>query len=152
MRALITGGAGFIGSHLAERLLQDGNKVAVIDNLSTGSLDNIESFKKNWIHALEIFGKNQVSTYILTGFGESTDEFIEDLENVISLGVIPFITPVRSLPGRDDLPSTNHHSLLEIYIKAGKMMREYGVNPYENKAGCVRCGGCSAIKEAYSAL
>ncbi len=45
MRALITGGAGFIGSHLAERLLKDGNKVAVIDNLSTGSLKNIENFK-----------------------------------------------------------------------------------------------------------
>ncbi len=42
MRALITGGAGFIGSHLAERLLDDGNKVVVIDNLSTGSLKNIE--------------------------------------------------------------------------------------------------------------
>lgn len=41
MRALITGGAGFIGSHLAERLLADGHEVTVIDNLSTGSLDNI---------------------------------------------------------------------------------------------------------------
>jgi len=47
MRALITGGAGFIGSHLAERLLKDGNKVVVIDNLSTGSLKNIEGFKKH---------------------------------------------------------------------------------------------------------
>lgn len=45
MKILITGGAGFIGSHLAERLLQDGHHVHVIDNLSTGSLDNIESFK-----------------------------------------------------------------------------------------------------------
>jgi len=45
MKALITGGAGFIGSHLAERLLSDGNEVIVIDNLSTGSLDNIEQFK-----------------------------------------------------------------------------------------------------------
>jgi UDP-glucose 4-epimerase len=44
MNALITGGAGFIGSHLAERLLKDGHKVVVIDNLSTGSLQNIESF------------------------------------------------------------------------------------------------------------
>ncbi|MHC4172732.1 MAG: SDR family NAD(P)-dependent oxidoreductase [Planctomycetota bacterium] len=47
MRVLITGGAGFIGSHLAERLLKNGNKVVVIDNLSTGSLKNIESFKKH---------------------------------------------------------------------------------------------------------
>ena len=47
MIALITGGAGFIGSHLAERLLEDGNKVIVIDNLSTGSLINIENFKNH---------------------------------------------------------------------------------------------------------
>ncbi len=47
MKGLITGGAGFIGSHLAERLLEDGHKVAVIDNLSTGSLKNIEGFRKH---------------------------------------------------------------------------------------------------------
>lgn len=47
MKALITGGAGFIGSHLAERLLADGSKVIAIDNLSTGSLKNIEVFKAN---------------------------------------------------------------------------------------------------------
>jgi len=45
MNILVTGGAGFIGSHLAERLLKDGHRVVVIDNLSTGSLRNIESFK-----------------------------------------------------------------------------------------------------------
>ena len=45
MRVLVTGGAGFIGSHLAERLLKDGNRVVVVDNLSTGSLANIENFK-----------------------------------------------------------------------------------------------------------
>ncbi len=47
MKALITGGAGFIGSHLAERLLKDGHEVAVIDNLSTGTLKNIEGLKSN---------------------------------------------------------------------------------------------------------
>ncbi|MHC4388184.1 MAG: GDP-mannose 4,6-dehydratase [Planctomycetota bacterium] len=45
MKTLITGGAGFIGSHLAEHLLSDGHKVTVVDNLSTGSLNNIEGFK-----------------------------------------------------------------------------------------------------------
>jgi UDP-glucose 4-epimerase len=45
MNALVTGGAGFIGSHLAERLLRDGHNVSVIDNLSTGSLENIQGFQ-----------------------------------------------------------------------------------------------------------
>lgn len=45
MRYLITGGAGFIGSHLAERLLDRGERVVVLDNLSTGSVDNIRHFK-----------------------------------------------------------------------------------------------------------
>ena len=45
MIALITGGAGFVGSHLAERLLADGHEVLVLDNLSTGSIDNIAHLK-----------------------------------------------------------------------------------------------------------
>ncbi|MBN2590103.1 MAG: GDP-mannose 4,6-dehydratase [Sedimentisphaerales bacterium] len=47
MKALITGGAGFIGSHLTGKLLAEENQVAVIDNLSTGSLENIIGFKAN---------------------------------------------------------------------------------------------------------
>ncbi len=45
MKFLITGGAGFIGSHLAERLLEEGHEVCVIDDLSTGSIENIEHLK-----------------------------------------------------------------------------------------------------------
>ena len=45
MIALITGGAGFVGSHLAERLLAAGHEVLVLDNLSTGSIDNISHLK-----------------------------------------------------------------------------------------------------------
>lgn len=45
MRALITGGAGFIGSHLTEALLAQGDEVTIIDDLSTGSIDNISHLK-----------------------------------------------------------------------------------------------------------
>jgi UDP-glucose 4-epimerase len=45
MRALLTGGAGFVGSHLAEALLARGHQVAVVDDLSTGSIDNIAHLK-----------------------------------------------------------------------------------------------------------
>jgi UDP-glucose 4-epimerase len=47
MKALITGGAGFVGSHLAEALLARGDEVFVLDNLSTGSIENIEPLKQN---------------------------------------------------------------------------------------------------------
>ena len=44
-KILITGGAGFIGSHLCKKLLSDGNEVFCLDNLYTGSLDNIKEFE-----------------------------------------------------------------------------------------------------------
>ena len=47
MKILITGGAGFIGSHLVEVLLQRGDEVFIIDDLSTGSVENIEHLQSN---------------------------------------------------------------------------------------------------------
>ena len=132
-----------------------GIHIEVLDNklrkeITPGKFSiSYELYEKNWKHAIDIFGENQVSSYILTGFGEFKADFISKVEKVISLGVIPYITPVRSIPGKKSLPITNHEDLLAIYKNSGKLMREYGVNPLKNKAGCVRCGGCSAIKEAY---
>jgi UDP-glucose 4-epimerase len=47
MRYLVTGGAGFIGSHLAERLIKDGHEVAVLDDMSTGSTQNLAAVREN---------------------------------------------------------------------------------------------------------
>ncbi len=55
MRVLITGGAGFIGSHLAEAYLEKGEEVYIIDDLSTGSLDNINHLKDNASYRERLF-------------------------------------------------------------------------------------------------
>jgi dTDP-glucose 4,6-dehydratase len=47
VRTVITGGAGFVGSHLCERFLAEGHEVVCVDNLITGSLANIEAFRSN---------------------------------------------------------------------------------------------------------
>ncbi len=47
MNILITGGAGFVGSHLADRLIADGNEITVIDDLSTGKYSNVEHLEGN---------------------------------------------------------------------------------------------------------
>ncbi len=54
MHVLITGGAGFIGSHLARALLERGDTVAVLDNLSTGSFDNIKPLAHHPLYAFAI--------------------------------------------------------------------------------------------------
>ena len=47
MRILVTGGAGFLGSHLCDRLLAEGHDVIAMDNLITGSTDNISHLASN---------------------------------------------------------------------------------------------------------
>ena len=47
MKAIITGGAGFIGSNLVDKLVKEGHEVVVLDNLSTGQLKNLKYSKNN---------------------------------------------------------------------------------------------------------
>ena len=56
MKAVVTGGAGFIGHHLVKRLVLDGWFVHVIDNLSTGSMKNLEGIDETQIqfHLIDI--------------------------------------------------------------------------------------------------
>ncbi len=55
MRVLITGGAGFIGSHLAEACLERGDEVYILDDLSTGSMDNIQALRESEAYRGRLF-------------------------------------------------------------------------------------------------
>ena len=65
MKTIVTGGCGFIGSHLAEQLLEQGHEVIIIDNLSCGRLANISSFEKNTnlqVIQADIVDRQQIAT------------------------------------------------------------------------------------------
>jgi UDP-glucose 4-epimerase len=93
MRILITGGAGFIGSHLSDNLLGQGHDVTVIDDLSTGSVDNIRGAKEN----------PRFQYFIDTIFNKPLlAELIDDAEVVFHLaaavGVLNIVeSPVRTI-------------------------------------------------------
>lgn len=60
MNILITGGAGFIGSALADRLLNEGHQLALVDNLSTGKIENIAGHSESSIHIFSIADKERL--------------------------------------------------------------------------------------------
>ena len=93
MRILITGGAGFIGSHLSDHLLGQGNDVTVIDDLSTGSMDNIREAKEH--HRFRYFIDTIFDKPLLA-------ELIDDADVVFhmaaAVGVLNIVdSPVRTI-------------------------------------------------------
>ena len=114
---------------------------------------SFETYLEHWTEAIRIFGKNQVSSFVITGFESNMDEFKRNLKQIINIGVIPLITPVRHIPGvQIEIPQTNTNDFLEIVQFAAQECHRTGLNPLLNKAGCIRCGGCSPINDAYELI
>jgi UDP-glucose 4-epimerase len=93
MKALITGGAGFIGSHLAQRLLQEGEEVVIVDNLSTGRLENIAPFKH---HATLEFVKGDIRDASLIQLLTSRCDVVFHLAAAVGVQLIAD-DPVRTI-------------------------------------------------------
>jgi len=74
MKFLVTGGAGFIGSHLCEELVKRKNEVIVVDNLHTGSLDNLKKIKDK-------------IKFINKSCEEITSEEIGKIDSIFHLGI-----------------------------------------------------------------
>jgi len=127
VRALITGGAGFIGSHLAERLLQAGEEVLLLDNLSTGSMENIRGLKK--YDGMQYFLEPIENRRLLA---ELVDEADIVFHLAAAVGVRLIVeSPVRTI----ETNVTGTHLVLEAAAKKRKLVflasssEVYGKNP-----------------------
>ncbi len=109
MRYLITGGAGFIGSHLADELLARGHRVHVLDDLSTGAMDNIRHLKPHPAFAYSIDTASNASLV-----AELVDEADVVYHLAAAVGVELIIeSPVRTI-------ETNVHSTEIVLAQASK--------------------------------
>jgi radical SAM protein (TIGR04043 family)/putative N-acetyltransferase (TIGR04045 family) len=107
----------------------------------------LERYEKAWRVAVEIFGPNQVSSFLIVGLGEKRDAVISGSKFLADLGVYPFVIPLRPIPGSlmEDVLPPDPEEMKRIYGKVASILERKGLFSSRSLAGCVRCGACSAL-------
>jgi radical SAM protein (TIGR04043 family) len=97
--------------------------------------------------AVAVFGRGQVSTYILAGLGDSKEAILATSERLIALGVYPFIVPFVPISGTplESCSPPPPELMHEILQPLALMLRTAALRATDIKAGCGRCGACSAL-------
>jgi radical SAM protein (TIGR04043 family) len=98
--------------------------------------------------AVEVFGRGQVSTYILAGLGDPEDEIAAMSERLAALGVYPFVVPFVPIDGTPLArhPKPDNALMQRLYPRIGASLRRHGLHSDDIRAGCAKCGACSALK------
>ncbi len=107
----------------------------------------LETYFRAFEKAVSVFGRNQVSTYVILGMGERIENILEGCRRAAQLGVYPFVVPLRPLQGtllEDALPPTSEY-MEEAYRNVAAILAEEGLSSEANQAGCAKCGACSAL-------
>jgi radical SAM protein (TIGR04043 family) len=97
--------------------------------------------------AVAIFGRGQVSTYILAGLGDSADSILAMSRTLIALGVYPFVVPLVPNSGTplENAPPPSADFMRGILGPLGTMLRDARLISADIKAGCGKCGACSSL-------
>jgi radical SAM protein (TIGR04043 family) len=108
---------------------------------------SVERYFEAFAAAVEVFGRGQVSTYILAGLGDAPETILEAADRLIALGVYPFVVPFTPISGT---PLESHPSPAPAFMHAilaplAASLREARMTSAEIKAGCGRCGACSSL-------
>ena len=150
MKILLTGGAGFIGSHLAEKLISEGHSVTALDNLSTGSSANLVSLK----------GSSDFKLVEASMLDESiVDQLVADSDGVIHLGAAlgvqrilerPYESFIANTQGTENLIIAAAESKKKIFIASTSEI--YGKNPEQplNEESDRVIGSPKLLRWAYS--
>ncbi|MBZ5733670.1 MSMEG_0568 family radical SAM protein [Nocardioides sp. TRM66260-LWL] len=113
-------------------------------------------YRAAWAEAVRVFGWNQVSTYLMVGLGEDPDELIAGAEELIAMGVYPFVVPFRPLAGTlatevDGATAPPAETTYRVTARVAAALRAAGMSGADQAAGCAACGACSALESSGAA-
>jgi radical SAM protein (TIGR04043 family) len=139
---LLDSGVDSLGMHL--EAVTPSVRRKIMPGKATVSLDRyFEAFGA----AVKVFGRGQVSTYILAGLGDTAQAILAASERLISLGVYPFVVPFVPVAGTPlaHAPAPPPEFMRAVLPRLGRMLGAAGLRSADAKAGCGKCGACSAL-------
>lgn len=107
----------------------------------------IERYMSAFAASVGVFGRGQVSTYILAGLGDTSEAILNISEKLIALGVYPFVVPFVPISGTplEDHAAPSPEFMKSILALLGAMLKAENLRSSEIKAGCGKCGACSSL-------
>lgn len=107
----------------------------------------VSAYFDGFAKAVEVFGRNQVSTYIIIGLGENLSDTLAGCVRCIEMGVYPFVVPLRPVKETPfaNMAPPEPKAMAEIYREVARALADKGLRAAQSKAGCVRCGACSVL-------
>lgn len=116
-----------------------------------GSVPMVE-YDLAWTEAVRVFGRNQVSTYLLIGLGDDPDELVAGAARLIERGVYPFAVPFRPMQGtlarRDGAQPPSSALVRDVTARIAALLKAAGMFGADQKAGCAACGACGVLQAA----
>lgn len=97
--------------------------------------------------AVGVFGRGQVSTYILAGLGDTREAILDMCAQLLALGVYPFVVPFVPISGTplEGHPAPSSEFMKSILAPLGQMVSDANLRSADIKAGCGKCGACSSL-------
>lgn len=107
----------------------------------------VEGYFRAWERAVELFGRGQISTYVILGMGEDPEVTVAGCRRAVDMGVYPFVVPLRPVPGSlmEDLVPPPPDYVESMYRQVVPYVVSHGLGSRDVSAGCARCQACSVM-------
>jgi radical SAM protein (TIGR04043 family) len=107
----------------------------------------LEAYFHAFEKAVAVFGRNQVSTYVIIGLGEKMEKTMEGCSRAAKIGVYPFVVPLRPLRGTllENAVPPSSDVMSDVYRRVADLLHKEDLHSANSSAGCAKCGACSAL-------